>query len=83
MRFESNVAEYGEFEDNGHTRPILEQLVQWDKRAGNYAEKLGLDPPSLAKIRLALAEAHREEDAAQTMGELQGKYAKRVKQLGP
>lgn len=82
MRFEMNVAEHGEFETDGKTRPILEQLVQWDKRSANYAERLGLDPPSLAKIRLQLAEAHREEDAAEVMGDLQKKYAKRLRRVG-
>lgn len=81
MRFEQNISEYGEFEDDGSARPILEQLVQWDKRAGNYAEQLGLSPPSLAKIRTQLAEAHREEDAARVIVELQGKYAKRIRQI--
>jgi hypothetical protein len=77
IRYEAELQEQGEFDDEGKPRPMMEMLSVWDKRAAYYAASLGLDPPSLAKIRYHLAEAHREEDSVVVMRELQGKYAAR------
>lgn len=78
LRYEQHLADHGEFEESGDVRPMMGQLLAWEKRAASHAAALGLDPPSLARIQKDLAELHREEDAAQAMSELQAKYARRV-----
>lgn len=77
IRFEGYVDEVGERSAEG--RRALEQLASWDKRSAYYGERLGLDPPSLIKIRRDLAELQREMEGDRVLVDLQAKYGKKAK----
>lgn len=80
MRYEGHIAESGgEFDAEGNPHKLMDQLVVWEKRSTYHAERAGLDPLALAKIRRELAELHKEEDAVHALSELQQKYARRPK----
>jgi hypothetical protein len=77
IRFEGYLDEVGENTSEG--RRTLEQLTSWDKRSAYYSERLGLDPPSLIKIRRDLGELHREMEGDKVLIDLQAKYGKKAK----
>ena len=77
MRFEGYIAQFGEVDERGNAHRLMETLVAWEKRSATHAERLGLDPLALARIRRELAELHKEEDAVHALAELQAKYARR------
>lgn len=77
MRLEGYVMMAGEIDERGNPHRVMETLTVWEKRSAAHAERLGLDPLALAKIRRELAELHREEDAVHALSELQAKYARR------
>ncbi|HWC39686.1 MAG TPA: hypothetical protein VG476_14205 [Acidimicrobiales bacterium] len=77
MRLEADCNVNGEFDGFGRPRTALTSLERWEKISGYHAERLGLDPRSLAQIRRDLAELHREQDAVSTATDLQRKYARR------
>lgn len=77
MRFEGYIQQFGELDERGNAHRLMDQLVAWEKRSTSHAERLGLDPLALAKIRRELAELHKEEDAVHALTELQQRYARR------
>lgn len=44
------VLEHGELDEDGAPRPALEALRQWETRASNERDRLGLSPLSRARL---------------------------------
>ncbi len=75
MRYEADIADHGEFDERGNQRPVAQALVTWEKRSAYHAERLGLDPFALAKIRRDRA-ADPDVELHQVQRELIEKYGR-------
>ncbi len=74
MRYEAEIDANGEFDAAGNQRPVALALMAWERRSTFHASALGLDPPSLARIRKDMA-VDVASEVARTQAELIEKYA--------
>ncbi len=81
MRYEADIEAHGEFDEHGSQRPVALALVTWEKRATFHASALGLDPPSLARIRKDMA-VDVASEVARTQAELIEKYGRPRRHAG-
>jgi hypothetical protein len=74
MRYEDDVLEHGEFDENGNDRPSYRALKDWEKRASYHAERCGFDPHSLARLRQLERELAVTATTAGALLNLRGRY---------